>query len=388
MVEAFRESPPRTVARQALTLARAVHAGTARRESSAHQDAPIDGAALQDLLATKGATANVVQVTINRARWTPTGLQVAAGEQVTWLAWGYASVIKPLAIRVRPCFALAARVDDGAIHESGRDTATFTADRSGQVELASLFPGELRSDGTIATDRIPYLAMTGRFDAIVARWPEGADPRTALEAIADGDPSGLCAAEAKRLQDAPQPPPGWRHHPLLRPAETHTRTPEGIATHVRDAVGIIQHPVDAPLTPTLRLRWSWRIDALPSQLPENTTLTHDYLSIALEFDDGQDLTWHWSSSLPPGFAYRCPFDHWRRRETHIVARSGTSQLGGWIDEDRPVLDDHHVAIGGRAPARVVAVWLISCSFLQGSEGRGEFRSIALIDRSTTCEVIR
>ena len=57
-------------------------------------------------------------------------------------------------------------------------------------------------------------------------------------------------------------------------------------------------------------------------------LTHDYLSVALEFDDGQDLTWYWSSALPLGFAYRCPLKHWRHRETHVVARTGAADLGG------------------------------------------------------------
>jgi hypothetical protein len=387
MVDAFRENLVRRSGRQAITLAHAVRAGRRRRKTSSPEALPADGTALRDLLREAGATAQLAPVAINRAQWTPTNLHVCAGEQVTWLAWGYAYVIKPLGIGVRPHFALAAHVDRGAVHQSGRDTYTFTADRNGPVELASLFPGELRTDGTIATDRIPYRVMSGSFGAVVARWSHRTDPRTALEAIADRDTSGLCAAEAKRLHDAPMPPPGWHHHPLLRPAETYTPTPRGIATQVQDGVGILQHPIDVPLTPTLRLRWSWRLDALPSRLPENTTLTHDYLSVALEFDDGQDLTWYWSSSLPTGLTYRCPFDHWRRRETHMVVRSGTADLGRSVDEERPVLADYQVAVGGRSPARIVGVWLISCSFLQGTQGRGEFSSIELVDGGTTHHVL-
>lgn len=107
------------------------------------------------------------------------------------------------------------------------------------------------------------------------------------------------------------------------------------------------------------LRSSWRLDALPSRLPEGTRLTHDYLSVALEFDDGQVLSWHWSCALPAGFAYRCPLDHWRHRESHIVARIGTADLGRWVEEERPVLADHRVAIGGQPSTRVVPAWLIS-----------------------------
>jgi Protein of unknown function (DUF3047) len=193
---------------------------------------------------------------------------------------------------VWPRNVLRGRVGDGAARGSARDTLTFTADRDGQVELASVFPGELRADGSIATDRIPYRVMTGGFAAVVARWAPGTDPRGALEAAAGRDPSGLCAAEAARLANPPKPPSGWDHHPLLNEAEVYTLSDAGVTAHVREAVGIVRRPAEAPLTSTLRLRWSWRLDALPSGLPEDTALTHDYLSVALEFDDGQDLTWH------------------------------------------------------------------------------------------------
>jgi hypothetical protein len=293
----------------------------------------------------------------------------------------------PLGVGVEPHFTLVCRVRGGPVQESARDSFTFTADRDGEIELASAFPGELSVDGTIATDRIPYRTMTGNIQAVVVRWRTTDDPQAALQGVADCDRSGLCAAEAARLAKPPQPPEGWEHHPLLRPADTYAATERGIATQVRGAVDIIRHPIDVPLTPSLRLRWSWRIDELPSNLPEDTTLTHDYLSVAVQFDDGRDLTWHWSCALPPGFSYRCPLDHWRRRETHIVVRSGSADLGRWIDEERPVLADHRAAIGGREPARITGVWLISCNFLQGNTGRGEFARIELVDDSKSVRVV-
>jgi hypothetical protein len=122
-------------------------------------------------------------------------------------------------------------------------------------------------------------------------------------------------------------------------------------------------------------------------LPEDTALTHDYLSIALEFDDGQDLTWYWSRCLPEGFSYRCPLPHWRRRETHIVARSRTADLGRWIDEERPVLADHQAAIGGSAPGRVVRAWLIAQTVPQASHAVGEFRRIELVDGDQKLRVL-
>jgi hypothetical protein len=57
--------------------------------------------------------------------------------------------------------------------------------------------------------------------------------------------------------------------------------------------------------------YSCLLEELPSQRPEDRLTSHDYLSIAAEFDDGQDLTYFWSSSLPVG-AFRCPIPAGRR----------------------------------------------------------------------------
>jgi hypothetical protein len=386
-MDAFREPRLRRSRRQAVTIARAIRAGRARAKAAPPQVPQVDGAALRDLVAEAAADAQLVDIPVNRPPWATTGVQVAAGEQVTWLAWGFGYAVKPLGIGARPRNLLHGRVDGGAAQASTRDTLTFTADRSGHLELASVFPGELREEGSIATDRVPYRVMSGSLAAVVARWPQGTDPREALEAAAGRDPSGLCAAEAARLADPPKPPPGWHHHPLLAPDEVYTPSEAGVTAHVRETVGIVRRPAEAPLTSTLRLRWSWRLETLPSQLPEDTALTHDYLSVALEFDDGRDLTWHWSCGLPEGLAYRCPLDHWRHRETHIVVRSGTADLGRWVDEERPVLADHQVAIGGPAPARVVRAWLISVGFFQRGEGSGEFGRIDLVDGDETIRVL-
>jgi len=221
--------------------------------------------------------------------------------------------------------------------------------------------------------------MSGTLSAVVARWAPGTDPQRALASIAGRDRSGLCAAEASRLADPPAPPAGWDTHPLTGREQAFFPTGSGITVNAGWTSAIIRHPAEMTLTPALRLRWSWRVDTLPSRLPEDTALTHDYLSVALEFDDGQDLTWYWSCCLPEGASYRCPFPHWRRRETHIVARSGTAGLGRWIDEERPVLSDHQAAIGGPAPSRVVRAWLIAQTVPQAGHAAGEFRRIELAD---------
>jgi len=81
-------------------------------------------------------------------------------------------------------------------------------------------------------------------------------------------------------------------------------------------------PSTAALRPDISLEWTWRVNALPSRVREDAFATHDYASIALEFDDGRDLTWYWSAALPVGHHYRCPLPRWRESETHVGARSG------------------------------------------------------------------
>ena len=86
-------------------------------------------------------------------------------------------------------------------------------------------------------------------------------------------------------------------------------------------------------------------------------------------------------------AYRCPLEHWRHRETHVVVRRGTADLGQWVEDERPVLADHQAAIGGPAPASVVRAWLIAVSLNQGGTGRGEFGRIELLDGEKVVRVL-
>ena len=64
------------------------------------------------------------------------------------------------------------------------------------------------------------------------------------------------------------------------------------------------------MTSATTVSWDWKIDALPSTLAEHLPFTHDYLSLAMEFDNGRDLTWMWSAELPVGRAFRCPLPWW------------------------------------------------------------------------------
>jgi hypothetical protein len=114
--------------------------------------------------------------------------------------------------------------------------------------------------------------------------------------------------------------------------------------------------------------WAWRADELPSKVREDSMPTHDYLSIAVEFDNGRDLSYMWSAALPEGKAFNCPLPWWDKRQTHQVVRSDRAKLGVWLEEKQVVLDDYERAISGEPPKRIVAIWLIAVSAFQ--RGRG------------------
>jgi hypothetical protein len=119
-MEAFREARLRRARRQAVTLARAIRAARARVKAEAPRP-PIDGVALRDLVAEVAADARLVDVPVNRPPWTAAGIHVAAGERVTWLAWGAAYVARPLGIGFGPSVVVVGRVGDGPVRDSARD---------------------------------------------------------------------------------------------------------------------------------------------------------------------------------------------------------------------------------------------------------------------------
>lgn len=126
--------------------------------------------------------------------------------------------------------------------------------------------------------------------------------------------------------------------------------------------------------------------ALPATTREDSFPTHDYMSIAVEFDNGQDLTYIWSHSLPVGQSFRCPIPSWHDRETHMVIRSGAADLNTWMSESRNVFEDYKAAIGGEMPKRIKRVWLIAVSLFRHGEGKSEFGDMRLMSGSNTINV--
>jgi hypothetical protein len=325
--------------------------------------------------------------------WTPTGVTLRRGEWVSVLASGRLVLSPELDLWMPPSFALWGRIGGrGPIFNGTRDTTSLRAAHDGELELA-IYNGEWASpDGDLATPVEAYAGSSGAIDALVIRWRgdarEGLAALLASDASLAGDP--LLVSELARWRDAIEPPAGWRHLWFLGPTECFRggEADGRPAMHVDTAnsVGILQKPIDFPLGPATTLAWRWRVDELPAAVAEDTPIAHDYMSLALEFENGQDLTWYWSAALPVGTHYTCPLPTWAARETHWVVRSGAAGLGRWHEERRTVADDYRAAVG-TVPARIVGAWFIAVSIFRHGHGRAAFADIVLRDGERELRVL-
>lgn len=324
----------------------------------------------------------VVEIPADSAGWVDTGVSVESGQAVTLLATGCARLAGgPEEPSFGPHLFLCYRVHPGGDFDKlPASTTTFVADRAGRLELIVHFPGAWldRQGGLDAA--WPRGAACGSYRVTILVWPSLSHADDGLAALAVLEP--LARVERQRLLDPVQLPADWE--PVWRTGATeiyreHADADAGVRISCRSEHdgGLITYPVDQPLTERTRLAWQWRVLSLPSRVAEDSLLTHDYLSIAVEFDNGRDLTYMWSSTLPVGTSFACPFPWWDNYETHQVVRSGTAELGRWLEEEQPVLADYVEAIGGPPPQRIVAVWLIAVAIFQGGLGECEYRAIAV-----------
>jgi hypothetical protein len=385
-----------------LTIVARIAARALQRRLAGHESRAPDGASLRAALdpwlaalppGTVAAHA-WCELPATRPPWFDSGIDVAAGDTVTWFAAGRVYLSKLLDIFVEPSFQLWCRVgDDGPVFRGTRATHTFTAQQPGRLWLASYFPGEWTDrSGSLATPQSEYAKLSGGMTALLLRWSRAIDAEAVLRggAVQATAPDSV-KAEARRLDDAVVAPAQWDYLWYLGASEIYRNAAleDGrpvIRCHTHGDVGILRKEARLPLGPGTRLDWSWRVETLPTDLPEDTLPSHDYVSIAVEFDDGQDLTYYWSASLPAGKVYRCPLPAWKHKETHVVQRSGPAELGRWLDESRDLHADYQDFIGG--PARsVVRIWLIANSLFQRGHGRCEYAAIRLAGPTGTLDVL-
>jgi hypothetical protein len=323
--------------------------------------------------------------------WMDTGLPVHAGNQITVMLCGRVYLDEAADLWLDPELQVWSRVGGrGPIVRGSRASNTFTSVHDGNVELGNVNPAEwLDHNGAIGVDPGLYEFMSGGTTVAILRWAPGVDPALALAGLASqSDFEGLLAGEAERLEErAGNPPNGWEHLWYLGPSEVFADVGPGIITcEAPNTFAIICHDAEMALTPDTTLSWAWKVDRLPADTAEDSLPTHDYLSIAVEFDDGLDLTYQWSALLDAEHSYRCPLPHWSERETHLVVRSGRSELGRWLREERNVHADRAAAIGGSDPGRITRVWLIAVSIFQHGVGSCSYSRIRL-DNATTSRAV-
>jgi hypothetical protein len=365
-------------------LADQLHAGAPASTRS------LDLAAAAAALRRAGAEVAQVRVDARSRPWTPTGLSVEQGAALTWLADGDSWIATRRGPHLDAALQLRVRTDASSPTLDGTGP-TFTAvpAHGGAIEVCSLLPGELRENGErVSYDRtMPRAVFRGGFDVVLAAWDRAAEVDGCLAEAASHDPTGLCRRELERIRAPIAPPEGWKPHEHIPLAGLHLERDGAIDVHSHGRVEIVCREVGAPLTETLGLRWRWRMDQLPAKRAEDTILTHDYMSVAVEFDDGRDLSYHWSVALPNETSYRCPLPHWREREWHLVVRSGSAGLGEWHTEERALARDRAMAIPCTAPREVLRVWLIVTCLAAGGEARGSYADIELVDDATTIHVL-
>lgn len=366
---------PTTLRFMGARLAHRLRGGTARRN-------PAFRARVERVLGRLGGAVlrcDWVEVGPTAAPWIDTGLQIPAGQATSLLADGVIHASRALDVGFGPKVGLWYRVGGGELEKIVGEASTLFSDTGGALGFTAKPPGEFATRLGAFEPSQPRSGMSGHFLVAVIQWR--GDPVPALQAAAGLDPA-LFGPALQRLQAPVAPPAGW--HYLWRLGQGEIFTPDAqdssaLCCHTHADVGILQFPVDRPLTEDSAVSWSWCVEQLPSTLPEHIEPTHDYLSLAVEFDNGLDLTWMWSVALPVDTIFQCPLAWWKERETHWVVRSGTRQLGQWVDERRNLAADYRKAIGGELPKRIVGVWLIANTVFQRGEGRCRYRAITLED---------
>ncbi len=343
--------------------------------------APLAGQAVAGL--------KVLHLSADVGPWQDTGMQVQPGERITLVLTGQVWLSRQHQLALEPYLQVWHRIGDrGQIARGARNTDTFTARESGTLQLKNLPTRWLDRQGRYTGEPAAVNPDAGGGVHIaVIRWAKGADVPAELGRLAaQADAPAWPAAERERLAHPATAPAGWQYLWELGPADifkTVAPSADGgpasprLGVHTHKDVAILQKPVQQVLTPQTRLQWSWRIDALPALGPENSPIHHDYLSIAVEFDNGQDLTYLWSRELPVGLSFRCPLAGWKDRETHIVARSGSGDLQKWLNEDVNVWEDYRRAVGGPMPRRITRVWVIANSVFGRQTGTAQLADIRL-----------
>jgi Protein of unknown function (DUF3047) len=326
----------------------------------------------------------------NQPPWLDSGLDLAAGDQVTTIATGRAWMSREAGICMGPNLWAWFRINaDGPIFRGKRATNSFAAERAGRLWLGGSFPGEWTAVGGALAAPEAYEALEGSICICVIRWT--GDALSSLREMAKaGDVGGLLACEIDRLETCVIVPDDWAYPWNVGTAEAFAVEegfPQGspIGCYTHDEVISLNKALDLPFLPDTRLAWRWKMDRLPSACREDFLHTHDYIAVAAYFENVKDLAYYWSAELEPGTAYQCPIPKWADMETHVVLRSGAEGLGEWFEEERDLYADYQRWIGA-PPERLTGIWLIALSAFQHGEGQAEIADIRIIQGDRTIRI--
>lgn len=310
--------------------------------------------------------------------WKDLGITLAKGQEATFLLGGRVWLARDQDLWVEPGVAFHVRTRGARpMFNPMSNTGTMTAAADGPLEMARSLVEFKDAGGELAVPRDEYAKADAHIYGVALVWQGSA--RAGLESlIKQGDVEGILAAELARLQSPRKLPEGWHNFFMLGggPVIFNDIGSGAIAVEPLKNAGILQRPVGIALKPQTKLSWRWIVEELPSRLPENQLTSHDYLSIAAEFDDGQDLTYFWSASLPAGTAFRCPIPRWTPLESHMAVRSGLADLGKWVSDERDIYADYKEHIGGQART-VVNIWLLGVSLFQRRSGSARFADMKI-----------
>jgi hypothetical protein len=354
---------------------------TLRTAQAAEQGAPVDVVdGIKDIIAKAKSpellAAKPFEITGTDLPWTDLGLDATRGQQVTFLLGGRMWLSREHDLRFGPGLVFHARTrGQRPIYNPMLDTGTMTVSNDGRIEVARSAAEWVNEDGVLGTPEEIYRKADVRITGIALLWR--GDASAGIKSVmAHGDVGGLLKSELVRIERGGKLPSGWSN--LLGfggGQEVFSQGADGeIVCDITGHVSIIERPLPLPLASNPRLAWRWKIDQLPSVVAEDQAPTHDYLSIGVKFEDGQDLTYIWSEHLPEGKVFRCPLPAWKAIETHMIVRSGKADLGTWQSQERDIAADYAAHIGGSAKA-ISKIWLLAVAPFQRRHGACRYADI-------------
>lgn len=313
--------------------------------------------------------------------WTQHIGAIKQGQSVSFFLSGYWWFVKEAGSWLDPGIAFYSRIagaeETTLVQNTGANTGTLTAGIAGEVQLARAVGVFSSAAGELAVPPEYYHSSQGEIRGVAIIW--GEDPTAGLHKLSMmGDVDGAIMAEIQRRRLAELSPKGWVNLYQFGEAGVFSDTPDGgIACDTHKNVAIMTKDVAGiELKPGVQLSWRWQIDLLPSLAAENELLFHDYLAVGVGFDDGQDITYPWSKTLPVGTEFRCPIPGWDKVESHVVQRQGDELLGQLLDETADIYTDYQRLVGGGA-RKITQVWIVGVSVFKRGHGRGHIKRIAL-----------